>query len=123
MSSDYCTRLETLVSERGSSLVLGLDPRPECMPRCYADDGEAGITAFHAKLIELCAPYVVAIKPQIAFFEVLGVRGLECYAETCRLGRDAGLVVIGDVKRGDIGSTAEAYAPRRSRGVSQRTSS
>jgi len=90
--------------------VLGLDPRPDRMPRRYSEQGAGGITAFHAKLVELCAPYVVGIKPQIAFFEALGVDGLARYADTCALGRDAGLVVIGDVKRGDIGSTAEAYA-------------
>jgi len=110
MTSDYCARLEALVCERGSSLVLGLDPRVERLPRGYAEQGAAGVTTFHAKLVELCAPYVVGIKPQIAFFEALGVDGLERYAETCQLGREAGLVVVGDVKRGDIGSTAEAYA-------------
>jgi orotidine 5'-phosphate decarboxylase subfamily 2 len=110
MTSDYSARLTTLVRERGTSLVLGLDPRPAWMPARYAAQGGDGITAFHEKLIELCAPYVVGIKPQIAFFEALGVEGLARYAETCALGREAGLVVIGDVKRGDIGSTAEAYA-------------
>jgi orotidine-5'-phosphate decarboxylase len=101
--------LADAVRRKHSALVLGLDPRPEQMPVAY-HDGVAGVIRFHARLIELLAPHVIAIKPQIAFFEALGVDGLRAYAGTGALGRAAGLVVIGDVKRGDVGSTAEAYA-------------
>ncbi|MDP6424579.1 MAG: orotidine-5'-phosphate decarboxylase [Planctomycetota bacterium] len=97
-----------LVTEKRSPLVLGLDPRSERMPHGYV--GNEGVVRFHSRLIELVADHVVAVKPQIAFFEQLGEDGLWVYAETCRLARQAGLVVIGDIKRGDIGSTAEAYA-------------
>ena len=69
-----------------------------------------GVRRFHRRLLELTADKVVAIKPQIAFFEVFGEAGLRLWAETCALAREHDLVVIGDVKRGDIGSTAEAYA-------------
>ena len=115
--SECCHRLfcET-VRAKGSALVLGLDPRQALMPRAYREQGAYraqgldGITAFHARLIEVLEPFIVGIKPQIAFFECLGTEGFSIYADTCHLGHAAGLVVIGDVKRGDIGSTAEAYA-------------
>lgn len=102
-------RLEQAVRGKRSPLVLGLDPRPERMPTEFRG-GLDGITGFHAQLIDVLESSIVAIKPQIAFFEALGIDGLRLYAETCRLARERGLVVIGDVKRGDIGSTAEAYA-------------
>ncbi|MFQ5505452.1 MAG: orotidine-5'-phosphate decarboxylase [Planctomycetota bacterium] len=106
----FASRLSDEVRARGSALVLGLDPRLPRMPRAYRERGSEGIGPFHARLIELLDPFVVGVKPQIAFFECLGEEGLGVYAQSCRLAREAGLLVIGDVKRGDIGSTAEAYA-------------
>ena len=102
-------RLAAAVRAKRSPLVLGLDPRPERMPAEYRD-GTASVTRFHEHLLDLVADQIVGVKPQIAFFEAMGVEGLACYAETCRAARERGLVVIGDVKRGDIGSTAAAYA-------------
>lgn len=69
-----------------------------------------GVRRFHRRLLELVGDAVVAIKPQIAFFEAFGEDGLRMWADTCALAADFDLPVIGDVKRGDIGSTAEAYA-------------
>lgn len=60
--------------------------------------------------MDAVAPYVVGIKPQLAFFESLGADGIRAFEEVCGYGRNAGLLVIGDGKRGDIGSTARAYA-------------
>ncbi len=108
MPTTASQRLSSQVQAKDSALVLGVDPRLEKVPFEYP--GLEGLLRFHQRLIELCAPYVVGVKPQIAFFEALGVEGLGLYAETCRMAQEAGLVVIGDVKRGDIGSTAEAYA-------------
>lgn len=51
-----------------------------------------------------------AVKPQIAMYEKFGIEGLKAYNETCRYARSKGLLVIGDIKRGDISSTASAYA-------------
>jgi orotidine-5'-phosphate decarboxylase len=56
------------------------------------------------------APYAVAVKPQLAFFEALGADGIAAFSDVCGYARRAGLVVIADGKRGDIGSTARAYA-------------
>jgi orotidine-5'-phosphate decarboxylase len=60
--------------------------------------------------VDAVAPYVVAVKPQIAFFEALGAEGIRVFEELCNYSRSAGLQVIVDAKRGDIGSTARAYA-------------
>lgn len=109
--SESCHHLlrETVLA-KGSALVLGLDPRPGLMPAEFREMGVAGITAFHARLIAVLAPFIVGIKPQIAFYECLGVEGFATYGDTCHLGRAYELFVLGDVKRGDIGSTAKAYA-------------
>lgn len=115
MDSSFSQRLAHQVQSKGSPLFLGLDPRPERFPRAFQTGGTVGgglegLLAFHERLIEICAPYVAGIKPQIAFFEQLGTEGLAAYATCCDYGRAAGLEVLGDIKRGDIGSTAEAYA-------------
>ncbi len=102
-------QLSAAVVAKRSPLVLGLDPRPERMPPAFRD-GAHGIVRFHERLIGLLRDFVVAIKPQSAFFELLDEDAFAAWRDTCAMGRDAGLCVIGDVKRGDIGSTATAYA-------------
>lgn len=112
--------IEAIVSKR-SFLVVGLDPRLAALPAhitetAMAQHGRtregaaAAIVAFNRVIIEAVAPFAVAVKPQLAFYEVLGAPGLEAFAETVRMARAAGLLVIADGKRNDIGSTAEAYA-------------
>ena len=66
--------------------------------------------AFNLEILRLVRDHVAAVKPQIAFYEKLGLPGLEAYAETCRRAREEGILVIGDVKRGDVPDTAKAYA-------------
>jgi orotidine 5'-phosphate decarboxylase subfamily 2 len=61
-------------------------------------------------IVDAVAPYVVGVKPQLAFFEALGAEGVRALEEVCAYGRSAGLLVVADGKRGDIGSTARAYA-------------
>ncbi|AKV55276.1 orotidine 5'-phosphate decarboxylase [Bifidobacterium actinocoloniiforme DSM 22766] len=65
---------------------------------------------FNLSVLDAVADLVPAVKPQIAMYEALGAPGIEAYLSTCRAARERGLYVIGDVKRGDIGSTASAYA-------------
>jgi orotidine-5'-phosphate decarboxylase len=60
--------------------------------------------------VDAVAPHAVAVKPQLAFFETLGPAGIAAYGEICRYAQRAGMLVIADGKRGDIGSTARAYA-------------
>ncbi|MBE3584383.1 MAG: orotidine-5'-phosphate decarboxylase [Limnochordaceae bacterium] len=114
-------RVAAAVHEKQSFLVVGIDPRWEWLPqpvldasrRLYGDSWEGVANAllrFGRAIIEAVAPYAVAVKPQIAFYEQYGWWGLEAYAQTVAYAREQGLLVIGDVKRGDIASTAEAYA-------------
>ncbi|MDP7254562.1 MAG: orotidine 5'-phosphate decarboxylase, partial [Planctomycetota bacterium] len=120
MPTNFADRLNIAVREKQSCTVVGIDPRLSQLPAPILERhpnafGDLAVAAdayreFGCRIAELVAPLVPAVKPQIAFFEQLGEDGLWVYAETCRLARQAGLVVIGDIKRGDIGSTAEAYA-------------
>jgi orotidine 5'-phosphate decarboxylase subfamily 2 len=80
--------------------VVGLDPFPD-----RVDDPEA----FCKGIVDAVAPYAVAVKPQSAFFEVRGWKGVRALESVCAYARGAGLLVIADVKRGDIGTTAQAY--------------
>lgn len=110
-------RLADLVDRRRSQLVVGLDPRPELLPVEIRGDVHVGRASaaeacarFCRGLIDAVAPYVVAVKPQLAFFEVMGADGMRAFEDVCAYARSAGLIVIADGKRGDIGSTARAYA-------------
>jgi orotidine-5'-phosphate decarboxylase len=60
--------------------------------------------------VDAVAPHVVGVKPQLAFFEALGADGVRAFEDVCAYARSAGLVVLADAKRGDIGSTSRAYA-------------
>ena len=100
---DRCQRV-------GNPICLGLDPRIELIPRGEGEDPVSAIRAFCDRVIDLVADKVAAIKPQAAFFEAWRSRGFEVFEHVCRYARDRGLVVVADVKRGDIGSTAAAYA-------------
>ena len=102
----FADRLVDLVERRRTQLVVGLDPVLDQMPEAVGGD----IRAFCEGIIDSVAEHAVAVKPQSAFFEALGPDGVRAFFEVCEYARDAGLLVIADVKRGDIGSTATAYA-------------
>ena len=110
-------RVAEAVERRRSQLVVGLDPRVDLLPvelRGEAVHGRAEAAAAVARfcrgIVDAVAPYVVAVKPQLAFFEALGADGWGALEEVSAHARDVGLLVIADVKRGDIGSTARADA-------------
>jgi orotidine-5'-phosphate decarboxylase len=116
-TAHFADRLAEAVERKRSQLVVGLDPRPELLPvelRGEAQLGRADAAAacerFCRGLVDAVAPYVVAVKPQVAFFEALGPDGIGALESICAYSRTAGLQVIADAKRGDIGSTARAYA-------------
>jgi orotidine-5'-phosphate decarboxylase len=100
--------LSEAVRRTGTPLCVGIDPWPERLP------GSGGLPeraeAFGRAVVDACAGIVPAVKPQFAFFEALGPDGMRALARVCAHARAAGLVVVGDAKRGDIGSTARAYA-------------
>lgn len=111
----FADRLAEAVAVKRSPLVVGIDPRWEQLPDgVRGDDTPAGraeaYRRFSLGVIDAVASNVPAIKPQAAFFEELGPPGASVLAEVVRAGRDAGLLVVLDAKRSDIGSTAEAYA-------------
>lgn len=110
-------RLADAVERKRSQLLVGLDPRPDLLPVELAGDAhlssEAAADAsarFCCGIVDAVAPHAVGVKPQLAFFEALGADGLRAFEETCEYARAAGLLVLADAKRGDIGSTARAYA-------------
>lgn len=97
---------------KGSALVVGLDPVPARFPpglRGLPDEARA-TREFCRGILEATAPYAAAVKVQAAFFERLGPAGWEHYAGLVREAGELGLPVIADVKRGDIGPVASAYA-------------
>lgn len=117
----YSSRLAARITKTGTSALVGIDPRFELLPEPIIANARKTATTedavrvaatedFCRRLIDVVAPLVPAVKPQVAFFEQLGPAGLEMLARVIRHARDQGLVVIADAKRGDIGSTAAAYA-------------
>jgi orotidine-5'-phosphate decarboxylase len=110
-------RVAEAVERKRSQLVVGLDPRPDLLPVELRGDAHLGrehaaeaCARFCRGLVDAVAPYVVGVKPQLAFFEALGAAGVRAFEEVCAYARSAELLVIADGKRGDIGSTARAYA-------------
>jgi orotidine-5'-phosphate decarboxylase len=104
-------RLAEAIERKRSQLVVGLDPRLDLLPVELRGDPPAdSVARFGRGIVDAVAPYAVAIKPQLAFFEALGPDGLRAADEVSAYARAAGLLVIADGKRGDIGSTARAYA-------------
>lgn len=114
---NFADRLCQAVRDKGTPLVVGIDPRPEQFPQELQLPATAPVAErldqvrlYCREIIEAVADLVPAVKPQAAFFESLGPGGCQVLAETVVLARERGLIVVMDAKRGDIGSTAEAYA-------------
>jgi len=114
-------RLASLVAERSSQIVLGLDPDPARLwPRALelaGGDGDdpaaraAGAVRAHCRLvIDAVADQCVGVKPQVACFERLGAPGWAALRDTIQTAQDRGLIVIADAKRGDLDISAAAYA-------------
>ena len=109
---DFYAKLLAAVERNDSLLCVGLDPQPNQLPPAYhatSGDITAGLLAWNKAVIAATAPYVCAYKPNIAFYEALGLPGLELLAATLAA-IPADIPVLLDAKRGDIDSTAAAYA-------------
>ncbi|MFO7572561.1 MAG: orotidine-5'-phosphate decarboxylase [Gaiellaceae bacterium] len=113
----FADRLVEGVTRKRSQLVVGLDPRLDLLPMELRGEAVLGraaaasaVARFCKGIVDAVAPYVVAVKPQSAFFEALGADGVRAFEEVAAHVRSTGLLVIADAKRGDIGSTARAYA-------------
>ena len=118
---NFADVLMDAIDAKQSRLVVGLEPRLEYIPNDLREPAleENGATcgaaaemilAFNKIVIDIVAPYVPAVKVQVAFYEIFGAAGYRAYEDTLKYAAEKKLVVIGDVKRSDIGSTANAYA-------------
>jgi len=114
-------RLIEKIAETQNPTVVGLDPKLEYVPefikqKAFAEYGETlkgaakAIWKFNKGIIDAIYNVVPAVKPQIAFYEMLGVEGIKAFHKTIEYAKERGLYVIADCKRNDIGSTAEGYA-------------
>jgi orotidine-5'-phosphate decarboxylase len=103
-ASHFADRLAAAVERKGAPLCVGIDPDPALMP------AGVGVVDFCRGIVDAVAEVAVAVKPQAAFFEAQGATGWAALVEVCGYAREAGLVVIADAKRGDVPSTARAYA-------------
>ncbi|MEG8036245.1 orotidine-5'-phosphate decarboxylase [Sphingomonas sp. LR61] len=107
--ASFGDRLASAMRER-SPLCVGIDPHATTLAAWGLGRDEQGLAAFGAALVDAAAGRAAIVKPQIAFFEAAGVAGYRALDATIRRARDAGLLVVADVKRGDIGSTGDDYA-------------
>jgi orotidine-5'-phosphate decarboxylase len=101
-------RLESVFAAYGR-LCVGIDPHASLLAEWGQADSAEGVREFGLRVVEAAADRVGIVKPQVAFFERHGAAGYAALERIIREARDAGLVVIADVKRGDIGSSVEAY--------------
>ncbi|MCU0114243.1 MULTISPECIES: orotidine-5'-phosphate decarboxylase [Curtobacterium] len=107
--ASFGDRLASAVRER-SPLCVGIDPHAATLAAWGLGRDEQGLAAFGAALVDAAAGRAAIVKPQVAFFEAAGVAGYRALDATIRRARDAGLLVVADVKRGDIGTTGDDYA-------------
>ena len=110
-------RLINKIKETNNPTVMGLDPRFDMIPKCVTDKYEKtlegvskAILEYNKALIDETYDIIPAVKPQIAFYEMFGIPGMEAFKETCKYAKEKGMIVIADIKRGDIGSTAQGYS-------------
>jgi orotidine-5'-phosphate decarboxylase len=117
-TQSFADRLVAACRRCGNPVVVGIDPRFEQLPTPLTAGVEAqnrGAVAeayakFGCELVDVVAPLVPAVKPQMAFYEQLGIDGMIALKTICDHARSKGLLVVLDGKRNDIGTTAEAYA-------------
>lgn len=114
-------KLVEKIKKTGAPIVVGLDPMMKFVPehiqkKAFAEYGETlegaaeAIWQYNKELVDHIYDLIPAVKPQIAMYEQFGIPGLIAFKKTIEYCKEKDLVVIGDVKRGDIGSTSEAYA-------------
>ena len=114
-------KLVSEIKKKNAPIVVGLDPMLNYVPKhiqekAFAQHGETlegaaeAIWQFNKAIVDATYDLIPAVKPQIAMYEQFGIPGLVSYKKTIDYCKEKGLVVIGDIKRGDIGSTSAAYA-------------
>lgn len=114
-------KLITKIQKTNAPIVVGLDPMLTYIPkhiqeRAFSEYGETlegaaeAIWQYNKQIVDAVYDLIPAVKPQIAMYEQFGLEGLKAFKKTVDYCKEKDLVVIGDIKRGDIGSTSEAYA-------------
>lgn len=114
-------QLTNKIKKCNAPIVVGLDPMLDYVPehlkkKAYSEFGETlegaaeAIWQFNKGILDSVSDLIPAVKPQIAMYEQFGIEGLKAFKKTVDYSKEKGLIVIGDIKRGDIGSTSEAYA-------------
>ncbi len=109
------------IKKTNAPIVVGLDPMLSYVPqhiqkKAYQEYGETlegageAIWQFNKAIIDATCDLIPAVKPQIAMYEQFGIEGLNAFSKTVKYAKEKGIIVIGDIKRGDIGSTSMAYA-------------
>src|SRR5579871_4600307 len=106
---EFADRLAEVSRAKKSVAILGVDPQLDA-PGVPGVPAGYTLAKFCCEVIEACEKSIVAVKPQLAFFEARGLEGMRALAEVIRFARGRGLITIADAKRGDIGSTSAAYA-------------
>ena len=114
-------KLVDKIKKQNAPVVVGLDPMMKFIPEhlkkaAFAEYGETlegaaeAIWQFNKAIVDNIYDIVPAVKPQVAMYEQFGIEGMKVFQKTVDYCKSKDMVVIGDVKRGDIGSTSEAYA-------------
>ena len=109
------------ITQKNAPIVVGLDPMLNYIPehvqkKAYSEFGETlegaaeAIWQYNKAIVDATYDLIPAVKPQIAMYEQFGIEGLKAFKRTVDYCKEKGLVVIGDIKRGDIGTTSAAYA-------------
>lgn len=105
------------IKQMNNPTVIGLDPRYDMLPNGITTKYDKtiegackAILEFNKALIDATHDIIPAVKPQIAFYEMFGIEGIKTFSQTCNYAKQKGMIVIADIKRGDIGSTASGYS-------------
>lgn len=113
MNAPYADRLIEKVRSKNTPLCVGLDPFVDKVSPLFGDvraDPAAMLLKFGTAVIDIAAKHAAVLKPQLGLFEQFGEMGYATARMLCEYGRNAGMIVLLDAKRGDIGTTAEGYA-------------
>lgn len=110
-------RLIKRIKETNNPTVIGLDTKYDMIPNCIKnkyDDNLEGVSKaileFNKRLIDATYDIIPAVKINIAFYEMYGLDGMKVFEETCKYAKEKEMIVMADIKRGDIGNTAKAYS-------------
>lgn len=109
MKAGFADRLVEATRRLGP-LCVGIDPHPALIPALFGEVGPEAAAQWGRAVVAQCVDRAAVVKPQAGLFERWGSRGMAALEQVCQAATEAGLIVILDAKRGDIGTTAEGYA-------------